>query len=295
MAKMKRESRNEEFWSSGLMNTRSFIYYFDRLQELAISMFEWKNLPDSVDPRYLELALFNDGKAVFFEDEVLGYLALQTMIGGKLNVYRIPTYRKAYAPNGYNRKLNEKNSVIIFNNYIHTSSFPDIQHYAIRLAGIERTVDININAQKTPILVQANENERLTMQNLYMQYDGNQPFIFATDKLNTKGLTVLKTDAPYLADKIYELKTNVWNEALTYLGISNINVVKKERMITDEVTRNLGGTYSSRYSRLQARKDACKQINNMFGLNIDVEFREDYNQEALLDLEKKDEEKVEEE
>ena len=119
------------------------------------------------------------------------------------------------------------------------------------------------------------------METLYMQYSGNQPFIFATDKLNTKGLTVLKTDAPLVAPQLYELKSNVWNEALTYLGVSNINVVKKERMISDEVTRNLGGTYASRYSRLQARKDACKKINDMFGLNIDVEYRDDFNQDVM--------------
>ena len=284
MAKRKVEQRQEEFWDSGIENSRSFIYYFDRLKELAISMYEWKNLPDSIDPRFLELTLFTEGKAVWFNDEVMGMLALQCAAGGKLNVYRIPTYRRAYAPNGYQKVLGEDDSVLIYNNYLHMPSLLDVRHFAMRLAGIERTMDININAQKTPILIQCNENERLTMKNLYMQYEGNQPFIFATDKLDTKGLAVLKTDAPYLADKLYELKTNIWNEAMTYLGISNINVVKKERMISDEVTRNNGGTIASRYSRLQARKDACKKINKMFGLNIEVDYREDFNVDVMAEI-----------
>lgn len=63
---------------------------------------------------------------------------------------------------------------------------------------------------------------------------------------------------------------------MTYLGISNINVQKKERLITDEVTRNQGGTIASRYSRLNARREACKKINEMFGLDIWCDYREDY-------------------
>ena len=285
-------SRNESlFTESAVNNTTSFVYYNNRLTELAISMFEWKNLPESIDPRFLELTLFRDGVAVFFKDEVLNYLTLQCTIGGRLNVYRLPIRRRAYAPNGYRKWLDEDDSVLIFNNYLHTNSVMDIEHYARRIAEIERTIDVNVMAQKTPVLIQCNENERMTMENLYMKYTGNQPFIFATDKLNTKGLSVLKTDAPFVARELYELKSNIWNEALTYLGISNINVVKKERMISDEVTRNLGGTYASRYSRLQARKDACKKINEMFGLNVSVDYREDFNQDMveMLDHETRNE------
>ena len=75
---------------------------------------------------------------------------------------------------------------------------------------------------------------------------------------------------------------------MTYLGISNINVVKKERMITDEVTRNQGGTVASRYSRLESRRQACKQINEMFNLNIWVDYREDF--QDIQEQEKENEE-----
>ena len=111
-----------------------------------------------------------------------------------------------------------------------------------------------------------------------MQYEGNEPFIFGTKDLDTTGLSVLKTDAPYVADKLYQLKTQIWNEALTYLGISNLNVQKKERLVSDEVMRNMGGVIASRYSRLNARRQACEQINEMFGLNIEVDYREDYRE-----------------
>lgn len=282
--------RDLQFCESAYMNNRTYLQYYNRLTELAISMFEWQNLPETVDQRFLEMCLFSDGMCVFFQDEVLGYLSLQCMIGGKLNVYRIPMERKAYATNGYQRKLDGTNSVIIFNNYLHTNSMLDVEMFSKRLYNLDRAIDVNANAQKTPVLIQCDESQRLTMKNLYKQYEGNEPFIFGSKGLDANGLKVLQTGAPYVADKLYELKTQIWNEALTYLGISNINVVKKERMITDEVTRNQGGTVASRYSRLESRRNACKQINEMFGLNIWVDYREDFQ-----DIEEQQKENEEEE
>lgn len=268
--------RDTQFGESAYMNNRTYMQYYNRLTELALSMFEWQNLPKTVDQRFLEMCLFSDGMCVFFEDEVLGYLGLRCMIGGKLNVYQIPTDRRAYATNGYQKELDGTNSVIIFNNYLHTNSMLDIEMFSKRLYNLDRAIDVNANAQKTPVLIQCDESQRLTMKNLYKQYEGNEPFIFGSKGLDANGLKVLQTGAPYVADKLYELKTQIWNEALTYLGISNINVVKKERMITDEVTRNQGGTVASRYSRLESRRQACKQINEMFGLDIWVDYREDF-------------------
>lgn len=263
------------FWESAWLNNRTYIHYYNRLTELAISMFEWKNLPDSIDPRFLELVLFSDGMAVFFKDEVLGYLALQTMIGGNLDVYRIPKIRRAYAANRYTRSLDEKDSVIIFNNMLHTNCLTDVELFARRLYECDRTIDVNIKAQKTPVMIACDENQRLTMKNLYQQYDGNEPFIFGGKDMDIKKIQAIVTGAPYVADKVMQTKFQIWNEAMTYLGISNVNMHKKERLLNDEVTRNMGSTVASRYTRLEMRKQACKKINEMFGLNIDVDYRED--------------------
>ena len=283
--------RDTQFGESAYINNRTYRQYYSRLTELALSMFEWKNLPKTVDQRFLEMCLFSDGMCLFFEDEVLGYLGLRCMIGGRLNVYQIPIDRKAYATNGYQKELDGTNSVIIFNNYLHTNSMLDVEMFSKRLYNLDRAIDVNANAQKTPVLIQCDETQRLTMKNLYKQYEGNEPFIFGSKGLDANGLKVLQTGAPYVADKLYELKTQIWNEALTYLGISNINVVKKERMITDEVTRNQGGTVASRYSRLESRRQACKQINEMFGLDIWVEYREDFQDIEEQENENEDEEK----
>lgn len=271
-------------WESASLNSRTYMQYYNRLLELAINMYEWKNLPDTIDERFLELTLFSDGMAVYFRDEVLGDLCLQTMIGGNLDVYRIPMERTAYAANGYQVQLNPRNSVIIFNNYTHTNSTLDIEMYARRLYEIERTIDVNVKAQKTPMLIKGSEEQRLTLKNLYMQYDGNEPFIFGDNNLNVDGMQVLMTNAPYVADKLNILKRQIWNEALTYLGIENSNTEKKERLVSDEVTTNLGGVEAQRFCRLNARRQAAKAINKMFGLNITVDFREDTHKEDECEL-----------
>jgi len=271
--------RKTYFDESAILNNRTYVQYVNRLTELAISMFEWKGLPESVDSRYIELHLFSNGCMVYFDDEVMGNLCLDCTYNGGLDVYGYPILRRAYSSyNGYNRLLKDSNSVIIWNNLLHIPSEADIRAYARRLWMLDRIIDVNANAQKTPILVQGNEKQRLSLVNLYKEYDGNAPVIFGDSSLNTEGLKSISTGAPYVADRIYELKTQIWNEALTYLGISNINIQKKERLITDEVTRNQGVTVASRYSRLEARRQAVEKINVMFGTNIEVSYRGDYQE-----------------
>ena len=272
------------FEESLQMNNVTYMQYVHRLMELSIAMFEWKNLPSSIDERFLEMTLFTDGHAVFFKDESLSteedeqYLALQVLFNGKLDVYRIPIRRRAYAVNNYQRELTNKDSVIIYNNMLHTNSYVDVVTFAKRLYNLDRIVDVNANAQKTPILIKGNEQQRLSLKNLYKEYDGNAPVIYADKSLDMNALQVLNTNAPYVADKIYQLKTQIWNEALTYLGISNVSFQKKERMLQDEVTRTQGGVIASRYSRLESRRKACDKINAMFGLNIKCNFRDDFRE-----------------
>lgn len=268
--------KNNRFKNSAIMNNETFLSYYRRLLEISISMFEWKNLPDSCDARFLEMGLFTRGSMVFYWEDVLEkYLCLQTIIGGQLDVYNIPTSRTAYASNGYRYELTEKDSVLIFNNMLLMPSDNIIRDYALRMYEIDRTIDVNIRAQKTPVLIKGNESQQLSLKNAYMQFDGNQPVIFATDSFNEDSLTVWKTDAPFIAPELYELRTKIWNDALTYLGVPNVSYQKKERLIKDEVLRGSGGTLASRFSRLGMRQQACEKINKMYGLDVWCEYRND--------------------
>ncbi len=284
----KTKSKNT-FDLTAISDESSYLFYYDRMIELSIAMFEWKNLPETCDESFLERTLFINGTACFFDDNVIGLLSLPYSQNGGFDVYGYPTAIRAYSNyNNYQAFLKNGEYVICYNNMLKTNQDEGARYYARRLWLLDRIIDINANAQKTPILLKGSEKDRLTLQNLYMQYTGNAPVIYAGKNLDLDGMTVLNTQAPFLADKLYELKSNIWNEALTYLGITNVNINKKERLITDEVERGQGGTIAARYSRLIARRKAAEKINKMFGTNITVDFREDTTPETDNDNETKD-------
>ena len=265
------------FGESATVNNLTYMQYLNRLTELSVSMFEWKNLPPTVDARYLELHLFENGSMVYFDDDVIGNLCLDCLPSGRLDVYGNPVLRRAYSGyNNYQKLLKESNRVIIWNNYLHTNSILEVKMFARRLYNLDRIIDVNANAQKTPVLIQGTEQQRLTLKNLYKEFDGNSPFIFGDKNLDLNSLKCLQTGAPYVCDKLYNLKQMYWNEALTYLGINNSGAQKRERMLAIESSQAQGGTISSRYSRLQSRREAVKKINAMFGTNIEVNYREDF-------------------
>lgn len=279
-------TQDRMFWSTAFENRLNNDLYLARLVELSASMFDWTGLPETCDVRTLELALLANGRAVFFKDDALDmYMTLPVNVSTSgYDVYGQPlqfTARSMY--NNYRYPLTQETGVMIYNNYLRTPSIMQLVSFADRLGKIDEIIDININAQKTPILILADESKRLTMKNLYMKYDGNQPFIFGDKNLSINDFTVLKTDAPYVADKLYEIKTQIFNEALTYLGISNTSLQKKERLITDEVSRNMGGTIAARYNRLNERQKACEKINSLFNLNVWCEYKEDYDDHLILE------------
>ena len=287
--------KDAEFWESARYNNATFMQYYRRFVELAVSMFKWDGLPDTVDERFLELTLFAYGSALWFRDEEIGDLALKFTSNNSFNVYRIPTGRRAIADNGYNAQRTINDSVIIWNNMLHTPTMPDIETFAYRLYNIDRTIDVNVNAQKTPILIRGSERQILTLKNLYLKYNGNEPVVLADDNLSNQPLSSLKTDAPFVADRLYDLKAQIFNECLTFLGISNVSFQKKERMITDEVSSGQGAVIANRYSRLVARQAAAKQINDMFGTNITVRYRDqDVEYEPTVGYSDQDEPTLEE-
>lgn len=266
-------------------NVNSFIKYRDQLMELGMTMIGWdfskisKEKRQFLNQRQIEYHEYFKGATIFFEDKELdAYLCLPVILGGEFDLDDIPKKRVAYAKNGYRKELDETNSVIIYNNYLRKPSCYTVNHYANRLADLENAIDVNCKAQKTPVAIICDENERLSMENLYSKYEGNYPFIFGERDLDLKGIRAIQTGAPFVADKMYQIKMQIWNEALTHLGISNISYQKKERLVSDEVIRNMGGTIASRYSRLEVRRDAVEKIKDIFGIEISVNFREDFRQ-----------------
>lgn len=269
------------------LNYQTYWDYFNRLKEYAINMFEWINLPDTVDERYLELQLFLQGYVCFFKDDITGdesninlpedghYLCLQCTLGGRFNVYNLPTDFHIYTASGYTAHRNGDNAVIIYNNYLHQPTYQTVQLFAYRLYNIERTIDINLRNIKHPYLGLAPENQLVTIKNIFKQIDENEPDIIADKSFDVSQIQSINFGIKNETIELNNLKHQYMNEVLTFFGIDNANTDKKERLITNEVEANNQQLLCSRDVMLNARKRACREINKMFGLNIDVRFRQE--------------------
>ena len=284
---------NQKFKDSLLLNDETYMDYLNRFRKIALSMFEWVNLPKTMNSRYLEECLFYNGQASLLYDKKYGFINTKCAGNGYVNIYGLPsklhcfsysfqTDRDLYVGlNSLNESKEDEECILVLNNWERVPTAGSMELFAYRLYLAQRTCDVNISSQRYPIMVVGDEKQRLMLENLYSQYDGNQPFIFGNkNQLTGEEMKVLNTSAPYVVDKITEYKKEIFNEALTYLGINNVSVKKKERLTENESNENTELVNLNLQSMLAPRLEACRQFNEKFGLTgtdkeISVRVRSD--------------------
>lgn len=286
--KNKVRAKDIRFLDNALLNTQTYYDYLERFKKICLSMFEWVNLPESMNARYLEECLYYKGQAALLKDNNFGFINTQAASNGYMNIYGLPTSLNCYSY-GYSEYRNlytglegteDKDCVLVMNNWQRVPTAATIELFCERLAEAEQVASINIKAQKTPVLIVVDENQRLMMENLYSQYDGNRPFIFGDkNQLSENAIKSISTGAEFVADKVMDYKKAIWNEALTFLGINNLSNEKKERLITDEASSNNELINLNLQSMLIPRQEAAKQFNKLFNLTgdkaISVRLRSD--------------------
>lgn len=289
--KVRKIPPKDAFRDAILMNNDTYVDYLERMKKICLSMFEWVNLPDSMNARFLEMCLFYNGQAALLYDDELGYLNTMAADGGYINIYGLPTEIQCYSYRFNQRRSlfmtdtgeeKGKECILVMNNYERIPTNATICLYAYRLAQADRTCDVNISSVRTPMLITTDQKQYFTLKKTYEQYEGNSPVIFADKNLITPdSLKAIKTDVPFLCNDIMQYKREIWNEMLTFLGIQNLSE-KRERLITGEVDSNNELLNLNLQSLLIPRKEACKQFNEKYGLMgdkaIDVRVRSDlYN------------------
>lgn len=281
----------DAFRDAMLLNTESYVDYLQRMKKICLSMFEWQNLPTSMNARFLEMCLFYNGQAALLYDDEYGYMNTMAADGGYINIYGLPTEIQCYSYRFNQRRSiymtdtgeeKGKECILVMNNYERIPTCDSVALFAYRLSEAQRTADVNIKAQRTPVLITTDQKQYFTLKKMYEEYDGNTPAIFADKNLITPdSLKSIKTDAPFIAQDIMDYKREIWNEFLTFMGISNLSE-KRERMISSEVDSNNELINLNLQALLIPRKEACRQFNEKYGLMgdkaIDVKVRSDlYN------------------
>lgn len=273
-----------------IKNDTTFGSYFAMLQNMSENTFKWDGLPFQVDPIFIEKMLFQYGLVAVFYDKYVGLVALPCMMAGGFNIYGVPKMLRAFSPRtGFSQLLKyspvlEATECILIHNTnrdLNSSIFKStIGMYAERLAEMKRTEDVNIFAQRTPITVSVPEGKVETYANALTDYSNCGQTIIGYRGLDVDAIKAIKTDAPYVANDIDELFVKTWNEAIGFLGVSNVSINKKERVSNDEVARSMGGSLAFRNVRQEPRERAVELINAKWGLNTKVTFSEE-----LFDLE----------
>jgi hypothetical protein len=296
----KRKARNN-LEDAVLMNNATYFDYLERFKRIALSMFEWTNLPDSMDARYLERCLYYTGQAAMLYLEPYGFINTKSATSGKLNLYGLPTRIRCYSYgeintsrrvfngvseavakiNGYEDDTDDDRSteaILVLNNWEGVATATTVELFAMRMAIAERAIDVNIRAQKTPFMVVTNDNERLSMMNALDQVEKNaMALVVERNHFDPESFKTLETQAPYVADKLTDYKCGIWNEFLTFLGVDNISE-KRERMISAETMSNNECVNLNMMASFKTREKAAKEFNQKYGKNVEVKLRSDvYN------------------
>lgn len=264
----------QQFTETAFLNNATYQDYYKRLRLLALSMFEWKNLPNSMDGRFLEQSLYYYGIACFCPDFRFGWLSLPCLPSAEMNIYGEAIEYTAYSPTAdYNRTFKRSDIILVRNNLQRIPTDLTIRLFARRLYEAERAIDINVKAQKTPVLIVCPETQRLTLKNVYQKYDGNEPVIFGDKQIDLSSIQVLKTDAPFVAEKLIQYKQNVWSDALAFLGVNSTPYEKSAQLVSEEVNSNNQMLMLSAYTMLATRQEAARQFNELTGADVRVQLR----------------------
>lgn len=279
---------NTSFKDSLNRNSDTYYMFFNKMIELYMTRFTIKNLPDTVDLPSMMYGLLFNGTVCYFNDAVIGDLCLMGTPSRTVDVYN---YMKGYyihTASGYSNHLSvsklasHRTGVVLYTNYMRRPDIIIIKCYAQRLYEALRACDVNVNLQKTTKIIKTSDPQRLTMENVLKNYDGNVPITITDENFAMDENTVYDMTTPYVADKLWVYIQNIWNDFLTWIGIENANNQKRERLVEDEVNSNYGNVEMARNVAYRSLQQGIDEVNMLFGRDLVLEFNS--NLQTALNL-----------
>ncbi len=256
---------------------RRFYQYYDywltRMLYVSSSAIEWEGLPESCDPIFLENCLNRAGAAIMVRDEILDtYLVGQNASVGQIDIYGYPTDRRVIFLNGNTAKYDLDTSVIIYNNSMRSSDLWIFQHIAKRLADMDSAIDVNMQSQKTMPIIPVSPEQQLTIENLYSDIENNIPYTLvdanAVDVDMLRNALTFDNRKSFTSDLMIQVQRETWNRFLTYVGVNNVNIEKRERTNVPEINSNLDEIMVMRRNRLNSRQRAADLMREKWGIEV---------------------------
>lgn len=240
---------------------------------LATSRFKWDSkdvMPKDRLSEYIEMLLYLKGQCALFKDTD-GWKVRCCVPSGGLDEYGQPESFNLTDYNGTHMvtvKNNDERFIWIKNNAACIPTIFWIVKYCNRVAKIERTMDLNIDAQKTPFMIETSPEIHLSIQNIFKEIRQMDEVVYVDQKTGIKdNVQVLKLDAPYLVDKLYTQKQNEFNDLLNFLGINTVkektaHILYKEATATDELTDSYLDMFSApRIKAMEIAKERGLKIS----------------------------------
>ena len=246
--------------------------FFYNIFDIFVNRYKWNRLPKEILPMFIEQTLFWNGLGVFIKDNIAGYAFMKLSLSGMPDIYNIPVDRIAYTANGYIKEYGKENSCILWDNYSTMPFYYKALMYSDSMANTWKTKNINMYAQRTPVALSSSDNEKMSFEILGEEYNNYLPIIKLSDSLNLKDVKALNMGAPYIVDKCEQELRDLWSQVLTLLGYESNPVEKGERLVTGETAGNNGQIEANRNVGLTLRRRCADAINELWGLNVTVDF-----------------------
>lgn len=243
---------------------------------IACGRYIWDNLPNGITSKDIETRLLFNGRVFFTDDDSYGLICLSAT-PTEFNIYNKPIKVRVEGL-GYKKEFSTKEGVLINDNL--TPDYPAILEVIKDchiLTDIDKTLHMNLGQQKFPVIFTKTSNTELSV-NQFAEDTFNEYFpVQIVDKKMEKALgdklenvKALNTGVPYLLDKLQDYRQQKESEILTYLGVNNVSIFKKERLISDEANSNNDFIKLNLEIGYQERLKACRLINEKYNLNMTV-------------------------
>lgn len=256
---------------------QKYNYWLTRILRLASSSIKWEGLPDYIDTVRLENILNRSGSAIIGYDEYLDrYFMASNASVGNIDINGYPMDRKGIFANGQNVNFTPETSVIIYNNSMRMADLWIFQLIAYEMADYDSAIKVNMNSQKTMPIIPTTQEQQLSIENAYNDLQNNLPYALVErngfDVEGFKNALVFDNRKSFTSDLMIGVEREMWNRCLTFIGVNNVNVEKKERVNVQETTSNLDEILYMRRDRLNAREFAGKQMKELWGWNVKVSY-----------------------